>query len=154
MVASIRVLSVFGTRPEVIKLAPLLLKMKDQPSKFTSVVCSTGQHSRMLQQALRAFDISPDYDLDVMTINQNLAELTAKLVVGLGKLIAKVQPNVLLVQGDTTSTFSAALSGFYSKVPVSHVEAGLRSWDSENPFPEEMNRVLTDRLSSCSRTPR
>lgn len=144
----IRVLSVFGTRPEVIKLAPLLLKMADQPARFSSIVCSTGQHDRMLRQALRAFEISPDYNLDVMTIDQKLSELTAKLLVGLEKVIAEVQPSVVLVQGDTTTTFSAALAAFYARVPVAHVEAGLRSWDSANPFPEETNRVLTDRLAS------
>lgn len=144
----LRVLSVFGTRPEVIKLAPLVLKMADQADRFTSIVCATGQHDRMLRQALRAFEISPDYNLEVMTADQKLSALTAKLVVGLEKVIAEVQPSVLLVQGDTTTTFSAALAAFYSRVPVSHVEAGLRSWDRENPFPEEANRVLTDRLSS------
>lgn len=148
MLDSIRVLSVFGTRPEVIKLAPLILKMADQPARFTSTVCSTGQHDRMLRQALQAFEISLDYNLDVMTIDQTLSELTAKLVVGLEKVIAEVQPSVLLVQGDTTTTLSAALAAFYSRVPIAHVEAGLRSWDRENPFPEETNRVLTDRLSS------
>jgi UDP-N-acetylglucosamine 2-epimerase (non-hydrolysing) len=148
MLDRVKVLSVFGTRPEVIKLAPLIIKMADQPKRFTSVACSTGQHDRMLRQALRAFEISADYNLDVMTVDQRLSELTAKLVVGLEKVIAEVQPSVLLVQGDTTTTFSAALAAFYSRVPVSHVEAGLRSWDSGNPFPEETNRVLTDRLSS------
>jgi UDP-N-acetylglucosamine 2-epimerase (non-hydrolysing) len=102
----------------------------------------------MSRQALAAFGITADYDLEVMTVNQKLSQLTAKLVVALEKVIASVQPSVVLVQGDTTTTLSAALAAFYSRVPVAHVEAGLRSWDAANPFPEEMNRILTDRLSS------
>jgi len=144
---TIKVLSVFGTRPEAIKLAPLLLKMSGQPDRFSSIVCSTGQHDDMLRQAMAAFRITADHHLEVMTANQKLSELTAKLVVALEKVITEVKPSVVLVQGDTTTTFSAALAAFYSRVPVAHVEAGLRSWDSANPFPEETNRVLTDRLS-------
>jgi UDP-N-acetylglucosamine 2-epimerase (non-hydrolysing) len=144
----IRVLSIFGTRPEAIKLAPLILKMAQQPEKFDSVVFSTGQHDTMLNQALGAFEIVPDHKLEVMTANQGLAELTARLIVAIEKVIVQVQPSVVLVQGDTTTTFSAALASFYSRVPVAHVEAGLRSWDAANPFPEEMNRVLTDQLST------
>jgi UDP-N-acetylglucosamine 2-epimerase (non-hydrolysing) len=145
---SIKVLSVFGTRPEAIKLAPLLSKMTKQPERFSSVVCSTGQHDDMLRQAMQTFDVTADYELQVMTANQRLSDLTAKLVVGVERVIAATAPSVVLVQGDTTTTFCAALAAFYARVPVAHVEAGLRSGDPANPFPEETNRVLTDRLSS------
>lgn len=148
MQQTIRALCVFGTRPEAIKFAPVLLEMAEQPQRFTALVCSTGQHDELLRHGLASFGIIPDYDLDLMTPNQSLGELSGKLIVGIGKTIAESQPHLVLVQGDTTTTFCAALAASYAKVPVGHIEAGLRTYDSANPFPEENNRVLTDRLSS------
>ncbi len=148
MQQTIRALCVFGTRPEAIKFAPVLLEMSEQSERFTPLVCSTGQHDKLLKDGLVSFGITPDYDLDLMTPNQDLAELSSKLIVGIGTVIAEAKPNLVLVQGDTTTTFCAALAASYARVPVGHIEAGLRTYDPENPFPEENNRALTDRLSS------
>lgn len=144
----IRVLIIIGTRPEAIKMAPLILGMKEQPERFTPIVCNTGQHRQMLSQALSVFQIQAHYDLNVMTKNQKLYELTAKVVIRVNGLITGVKPDVVFVQGDTTTTLAAALAAFYNRVPVAHIEAGLRTWDMKNPFPEEANRVLVDRLSA------
>jgi UDP-N-acetylglucosamine 2-epimerase (non-hydrolysing) len=145
-----RVLVIFGTRPEAIKLAPLIAKLKTQsgPAGLQPVVCVTAQHREMLDQVLDAFQIEPDYDLDLMCPNQMLPELGARLLSGLAGVFSEVKPALAIVQGDTTTTLYGALAAFYARVPVAHVEAGLRTFDMQAPFPEEMNRVLTGRLAA------
>ena len=146
------VLIVFGTRPEAIKLAPVILEIKKQ--KFLrAVVCVTAQHREMLDHVLRLFKINPDYDLCVMRRNQTLAWLTSRLLLSLRTVIAAVKPDVVLVQGDTTTTFTAALAAFYHKVMVAHVEAGLRTCDKYAPFPEELNRRITTALADVHFAP-
>lgn len=145
---TLKVLCVLGTRPEAIKMAPLILGMRQRPERFTPVVCVTGQHRQMLRQALDTFELQPDHDLAVMRRDQTLAGLTARMLCGVDEVIAQERPNVLMVQGDTTTAFIAALAAFYQRVPVAHIEAGLRTGDFENPFPEELNRVLVDRFAA------
>ncbi|HEX7155550.1 MAG TPA: UDP-N-acetylglucosamine 2-epimerase (non-hydrolyzing) [Thermoanaerobaculia bacterium] len=135
------VLFVFGTRPEAIKLAPVIEELRRDPS-FAVRVCVTGQHREMLAQVLELFDIVPDADLDVMTPNQNLAGLTAAILTGMSDVLRTLRPNVVVVQGDTTSAFAAGLAAFYAGIDVAHVEAGLRSGDDTSPWPEEVNRRL------------
>lgn len=142
-----KLLVVFGTRPEVIKLAPLIHEARQRPASFDLLVCSTGQHREMLDQAMRVFDLRADVDLGVMQPRQGLAELTARLLQGLDQVLAAQRPDVVVVQGDTTSAFAAGLAAFYRHVPVAHVEAGLRTGDLASPFPEELNRVLLGRLA-------
>src|SRR6185312_4082777 len=134
------VLSVIGTRPEAIKMAPVIKELERYPATIRSVVCSTGQHREMLRQALDLFSIVPDYDLDVMRHNQGLAQLTAMLFSGLDDVLAEVRPDYVLAQGDTTTVMVAAIASFYRRIPFGHVEAGLRTGDNYNPFPEEINR--------------
>lgn len=141
----IRVLSVFGTRPEAIKMAPLLREFEKR-SEFLSLVCVSAQHREMLDQVLRVFDIRPDYDLDLMRPGQSLGEITAGTLRGLDAVFSDARPDLVLVHGDTNSCLAAALAAFYRQIPIGHVEAGLRSFDPKSPFPEEMNRQLTDRL--------
>ncbi len=142
-----RVLFVFGTRPEAIKLGPLVRRLEREPARFQTRVVVTAQHRSMLDQVLQAFEIGPHHDLDLMRPNQTLAELTSRVVAGLEPVLAAERPDVVLVQGDTTTTFCAALAAFYHRIRVGHVEAGLRTFDRYQPFPEEMNRVLTTRLA-------
>ncbi len=142
-----RILVVFGTRPEAIKLCPLIKTLKNF-SGLEIVVCITAQHRQMLDQVLSVFDISPNFDLDLMQPGQTLTALTARLMAGLEPVFAQTQPSLVIVQGDTTSTLGGALAAFYAKVPIAHVEAGLRTFDMDSPFPEEMNRVLTGRLAA------
>lgn len=137
------ILIVFGTRPEAIKLCPLILEFNKFPEKFKTVVCVTAQHREMLDQVLEIFSITPDYDLNLMTHNQSLADLTARCISEMDGVIKKVKPDMLIVQGDTTTTFSAALAAFYNRVMIAHVEAGLRTGNKFSPFPEEVNRKLT-----------
>ena len=141
-------LFVFGTRPEAIKLSPVILYMKERPDEFDVQVAVTAQHRQMLDQVLAAFHIVPDYDLDLMTAGQTLSALTARIIGGLEKVLAVSRPDIVFVQGDTTTTFCGALAAFYAGVPVGHIEAGLRTGDFAEPFPEEMNRVLTGRLAA------
>src|SRR5579863_1426554 len=141
------VLLILGTRPEAIKLAPLILQLKSRPAEFRTVVCVTAQHRGMLDQVLRVFRIQPDYDLDLMLPGQTLFQSTSRILAGLESVFDAVKPDIAIVQGDTTSTLCGALAGFYNNVPVGHVEAGLRSGDLRQPFPEEMNRVLTSHLA-------
>jgi UDP-N-acetylglucosamine 2-epimerase len=143
-----RVLVIFGTRPEAIKLSPLIAKLKEQtgPAALQPVVCVTAQHREMLDQVLAAFQIEPDYDLDLMRPNQTLPELGARLLSGLAGVFSEVKPAMAVVQGDTATTLYGALAAFYARVPLAHVEAGLRTFDMQAPFPEEMNRVLTNRV--------
>jgi UDP-N-acetylglucosamine 2-epimerase (non-hydrolysing) len=149
---SIKVVVSFGTRPEAIKLAPLIKCLK-QAADFTTVVCSTGQHDQMLKQVVEFFDIQPDYDFKVMRKNQQLSEVAAAVMCQMDIVVRSHHPDVLIVQGDTTSAFAAALAGFYAGVPVGHVEAGLRTYNPSAPFPEEGNRQLITRLAAIHFAP-
>jgi UDP-N-acetylglucosamine 2-epimerase (non-hydrolysing) len=139
----IKVLSVFGTRPEAIKMAPVVKELEKRSDKFESVVAVTAQHRQMLDQVLDLFEIKPQYDLDIMKPGQDLFDITTKALLGLRPIFDTEKPDVILVQGDTTTTFAAALGAFYNKVKVGHIEAGLRSFDKFHPFPEEVNRAMT-----------
>ena len=143
---------VFGTRPEAIKLCPLILAMQESES-FEPHVCVTGQHREMLDQVLEVFGITPDVDLALMEPNQTLASLTGKAVTAVDKYLAEYKPDMVIVQGDTTTVFCAALAAFYRQIPVGHVEAGLRTWNKFSPFPEEINRVLTTRIADMHFAP-
>ena len=147
------VLFVFGTRPEAIKLCPVLLHMRQRAAEFTVKACVTAQHRGMLDQVLAAFQVAPDYDLDVMQAGQTLAQSTARILAQLEPVLAAERPDMVLVQGDTTTTLSGALAAFYQHIPVGHVEAGLRTGDLQQPFPEEMNRVVTTRLATLHFAP-
>ncbi|HJT90258.1 MAG TPA: UDP-N-acetylglucosamine 2-epimerase (non-hydrolyzing), partial [Bryobacteraceae bacterium] len=149
----VRVLFVFGTRPEAIKLCPLIHYLRRQPAEFAVQVCVTAQHRDMLHQVLEAFGIAPDYNLDLMQPGQRLAPLTARILAALDPILQSARPGLVLVQGDTTTTLSAALAAFYHRIPVAHVEAGLRTGDPAQPFPEEMNRVLTSRIAALHFAP-
>lgn len=143
---------VFGTRPEAIKLAPVILALKADP-RFDCRICVTAQHRDMLDQVLRVFNISPDYDLNLMQPNQNLADLTARATQGIDDYLRVEKPDLMLVQGDTTTVFCAALAAFYNRIPVGHVEAGLRTHNLYSPWPEEANRVITSHLASVHFAP-
>ena len=140
----IRVLTVFGTRPEAIKMAPLVLEIGKHPDIFENIVCVTAQHRQMLDQVLNLFKIKPDYDLNIMKENQDLWSLTANVLTEMKKVYELAMPDIVLVHGDTTTSMAAALSAFYARIPVGHVEAGLRTFDKDYPFPEEINRVYVD----------
>ncbi|MPY75490.1 MAG: UDP-N-acetylglucosamine 2-epimerase (non-hydrolyzing) [Alphaproteobacteria bacterium] len=141
-----RVLSVLGTRPEAIKLAPVITRLADTPG-VVSLVCATAQHRQMLDQVLSLFEIAPDYDLDLMRPGQDLYELTARVLTAMKPVLEKAKPDILIAQGDTTTCLAASLAAFYAGVPIGHVEAGLRTGDLAAPFPEEANRVLVSRLA-------
>lgn len=141
-----KVLSIFGTRPEAIKMAPVVKELESRKN-IDSVVCVTAQHRNMLDQVLEVFDIRPDYDLDIMKPGQTLAYITAEVLKGVEEVIIKEKPDVVLVHGDTTTAMASALAAFYQQVKVGHVEAGLRTYDKYSPFPEEMNRQIIDRIS-------
>lgn len=147
-----KVMSVFGTRPEAIKMAPLVKKLNADPD-IESVLCVTAQHREMLDQVLELFELKPDYDLNIMKPNQTLAMITANVLTGMEDVLIKERPDIVLVHGDTSTTFSAALAAFYQKIPVGHVEAGLRTYDMYSPFPEEVNRVLTGHMASIHFAP-
>ena len=142
------ILLVFGTRPEAIKMAPLVKKLQSQPEQFRTVVAVTGQHRQMLDQVLHIFDITPDYDLNIMQANQDLYDVTSRVLVGMRDVLKEVQPDVVLVHGDTTTSTAAALAAFYQQIPVGHVEAGLRTGNIYSPWPEEMNRLMTGRIAT------
>lgn len=146
--SKIRVLTVFGTRPEAIKMAPLVKEFEKQPDVFKSVVCVTAQHRQMLDQVLKLFEIKPDFDLNIMKPNQDLWKVTAEVLLLMKDVIEQSKPDIVLVHGDTTTSMAAALSAFYARVPVGHVEAGLRTFNKFYPFPEEINRVFADAVSS------
>ncbi len=148
----IKVMSIFGTRPEAIKMAPLVKKLNEDP-QIRSVLCVTAQHREMLDQVLDLFGLTPDYDLNIMKPNQTLSMITANVLTGLDHILEKEKPDIVLVHGDTSTTFSAALAAFYHRIPVGHVEAGLRTYDMYSPFPEEVNRVLTGHLTSVHFAP-
>ena len=147
-----RVLFVIGTRPEAIKQAPVILECQKR-SDIEVIVCSTGQHRQMLDQALGAFDIQPDIDLELMTKDQSLTDLTASTLLSLGKVLDQHKPDAVVVQGDTTTAMVGSLAAFYRKIPVVHVEAGLRTWDRLNPFPEEVNRAIIDQIADYYMAP-
>ncbi len=148
----IRVMSVFGTRPEAIKMSPLVKELAAREG-IESLCCVTAQHRQMLDSVLEVFDLKPDWDLDIMTPRQTLSTITSKCLLGMDEAIDKLKPDMILVHGDTSTTFAGALSAFYHQVKVGHVEAGLRTYDKYSPFPEEMNRVLVSRLADLNFCP-
>lgn len=148
----LKVMSVFGTRPEAIKMAPLALEL-NKYDELESVICVTAQHREMLDSVMDCFGLTPDLDLDIMGKNQTLTDVTVRVISGLEECFAEDRPDLVLVHGDTSTTFSAALAAFYAKIPVGHVEAGLRTYDRYSPFPEEMNRTLVGRLATLHFAP-
>ena len=144
---------VFGTRPEAIKMAPLVKKFQKYSSDFKTVVCVTGQHREMLDQVLKIFDIKPDYDLNIMKQGQDLYDITARVLLGMRDVLNEVKPDVVLVHGDTTTSMAASLAAFYQQIAVGHVEAGLRTYDIYSPWPEEMNRQITSRIATYNFSP-
>lgn len=148
-----KVLLVFGTRPEAIKMAPLVKEFQSHPKEFKTIVCVTGQHRKMLDQVLQIFDILPDYDLNIMKQGQDLYDVTACVLVGMRDVLIEVQPDVVLVHGDTTTSTASALAAFYQQIPVGHVEAGLRTHNIYSPWPEEMNRLITSRIATYHFSP-
>ncbi|AQX53173.1 UDP-N-acetylglucosamine 2-epimerase (non-hydrolyzing) [Priestia flexa] len=149
----VKVMTIFGTRPEAIKMAPLVLELKKRPKEFEAIVTVTAQHRQMLDQVLSIFDIEPDYDLNIMKDRQTLMDVTTRGLEGLNDVMQKVKPDIVLVHGDTTTTFIAGLAAFYNQIPVGHVEAGLRTWNKYSPYPEEMNRQLTGVLADLHFAP-
>jgi UDP-N-acetylglucosamine 2-epimerase (non-hydrolysing) len=148
-----KIMLVFGTRPEAIKMAPLVKELQKQSSEFETVVCVTGQHREMLDQVLRIFDIHPDYDLNIMKQGQDLYDVTSRVLLGMREVLKVVKPDVVLVHGDTTTSMAAALAAFYQQIPVGHVEAGLRTYNIYSPWPEEMNRLITGRIATYNFSP-
>jgi UDP-N-acetylglucosamine 2-epimerase (non-hydrolysing) len=148
-----KILIVFGTRPEAIKMAPLVLAFQEQSSEIETKVCVTAQHREMLDQVLDIFDIVPDYDLNIMKPGQDLYDVTSNILLGMKKVLAEYEPDVVFVHGDTTTTIATAMSAFYHKIPVAHVEAGLRTGDIYSPWPEEANRKLTSQITKYHFTP-
>ena len=144
---------VFGTRPEAIKMAPLVKEFQKHPQAFKTVVCVTGQHRQMLDQVLQLFEITPDYDLNIMKQGQDLYDVTARVLTGMRDVLKEAQPDVVLVHGDTTTSTAAALAAFYQQIPVGHVEAGLRTHNIYSPWPEEMNRQITGRIATYNFAP-
>ena len=148
----IKVLSVFGTRPETIKMAPLVKELETRP-EIESIVCVTGQHRQMLDQVLQAFDIKPHYDLDIMKDGQTLTDITVRVLEGMNGVIKEVEPDIVLVHGDTSTAFASAMSAFYNRVPVGHVEAGLRTYNKYSPYPEEINRQFIGTVADMNFSP-
>lgn len=143
-----KVLFIFGTRPEAIKMAPLVKKFQSLPHDFKTLVCVTGQHREMLDQVLHLFDIEPEYDLNIMKEGQDLYDITSRILLGLRDVLKVAQPNIVLVHGDTTTSTAAALAAFYQQIPVGHIEAGLRTHNIYSPWPEEMNRLITSKIAT------
>lgn len=148
----LRVLSVFGTRPEAVKMCPLVRELASRP-EIESLVCVTAQHRELLDQMLGAFSVKPDYDLDIMEHGQSLSQITSRVLLGMGDVLQEAKPDLVLVHGDTTTTFTTALAAFYAHIPVGHVEAGLRSFDIHSPWPEEANRRLTGQIADIHFAP-
>ena len=148
----IRVLSVFGTRPEAIKMAPLVLELANRP-EFVSMCCLTGQHRQMLDSVMEIFQLKAEYDLDIMEKQQTLSTITTKTILGMDRVLEEAKPDLVLVHGDTSTTFAGALAAFYHKTCVGHVEAGLRTYDMYSPFPEEMNRTLVGDIARLHFSP-
>ena len=149
----LRVMTIFGTRPEAVKLAPVIKKLEENSDIFESIICVTAQHRQMLDQVLNLFNIKPDYDLNIMKPNQTLFELTSNVLLGLQPILEEEKPDIILVQGDTTTVFVASLAGFYLKIRIGHVEAGLRTFQKYSPFPEEINRKITTCLADLHFAP-
>ncbi len=143
-----RIMLVFGTRPEAIKMAPLVKELQKHPEKFETIVCVTGQHREMLDQVLQLFDIQPDFDLDIMKPGQDLYDITSRILLGMRSILTENQPDLVLVHGDTSTSTAAALAAFYKQIPVGHIEAGLRTHNIYSPWPEEMNRQITGRIAT------
>lgn len=148
-----KILLVFGTRPEAIKMCPLVMEFQKHSAEFETIICVTGQHREMLDQVLRIFDVRPDYDLNIMKQGQDLYDVTARVLTGMRDVLKKVHPDVVLVHGDTTTSTAAALAAFYQQIPVGHVEAGLRTNNIYSPWPEEMNRQITGRIATYNFAP-
>lgn len=151
--SKLKVMTIFGVRPEAIKMAPLILELQRHPEQIESIVCVTAQHRKMLDQVLEVFDIHPDYDLDVMKDRQTLQEITIRVLQGLEPVLREAQPDIVLVHGDTLTTFLASYAAFMQQIKVGHVEAGLRTWNKLSPYPEEMNRQLTGVLADLHFSP-
>ena len=148
-----KIMLVFGTRPEAIKMAPLVKAFQGKKEDFETIVCVTGQHREMLDQVLHLFDIKPDYDLNIMKQGQDLYDITSKVLLGMRDVFKVCRPDILFVHGDTTTSTAAALAGFYQQIPVAHVEAGLRTYNIYSPWPEEMNRQITGRIATYNFSP-
>ena len=148
-----KIMLVFGTRPEAIKMAPLVKEFQKYPEMFKTIVCVTGQHREMLDQVLRIFEITPDYDLNIMKQGQDLYDVTARVLIGMRDVLKEAQPELVLVHGDTTTSTASALAAFYQQIPVGHVEAGLRTHNIYSPWPEEMNRLITGRIATYHFSP-
>ena len=148
-----RIMLVFGTRPEAIKMCPLVKEFQKHPESFETIVCVTGQHREMLDQVLRIFEVTPDYDLNIMKQGQDLYDVTARVLTGMRDVLREAEPDVVLVHGDTTTSTASALAAFYQQVPVGHVEAGLRTHNIYSPWPEEMNRQITGRIATYDFAP-
>ncbi len=148
-----RILLVFGTRPEAIKMCPLVKEFQKYPETFETLVCVTGQHREMLDQVLAIFDVKPDYDLNIMKQGQDLYDVTSRVLVGMRDVLDEAKPDMVLVHGDTTTSMAAALAAFYKQIPVGHVEAGLRTHNIYSPWPEEMNRQITGRIATYDFAP-
>jgi len=148
-----KILIVFGTRPEAIKMAPLVKEYQKHSDQFITIVCVTGQHREMLDQVLQLFDIIPDYDLNIMKQGQDLYDITARVLIGMRDVLTEVKPDVVLVHGDTSTSTASALAAFYKQIPVGHVEAGLRTHNIYSPWPEEMNRLITSRIATYNFAP-
>lgn len=144
---------VFGTRPEAIKICPLVKEFQKYPNEFETIVCVTGQHREMLDQVLNIFDVTPDYDLNIMKQGQDLYDVTARVLVGMRDILKEVQPDIVLVHGDTTTSTASALAAFYPQIPVGHVEAGLRTHNIYSPWHEEINRQITGRIATYNFAP-
>lgn len=143
----IKVMTVFGTRPEAIKMAPLVLELQKQSQRFEAIITVSAQHREMLDQVLNIFHIKPDYDLNIMHARQTLTDITSNVLINLDKILKEAKPDIVLVHGDTTTTFAASVAAFYNQIPIGHVEAGLRTWEKYSPYPEEMNRQMTDAMT-------
>ena len=148
----VKIMSIFGTRPEAIKMCPLVKEIQNDP-RIEGIVCVTAQHREMLDQVLEVFDVVPDYDLNIMKPNQTLSQITTRIINEIEPILKEVQPDIVLVHGDTTTSYAVALASFYQQIPVGHVEAGLRTYNMYSPFPEEMNRVMTSRLATLHFAP-
>ncbi|WP_370861144.1 non-hydrolyzing UDP-N-acetylglucosamine 2-epimerase [Parabacteroides faecis] len=148
-----KIMLVFGTRPEAIKMAPLVKEFQKEPEQFETIVCVTGQHREMLDQVLHLFDIHPDFDLNIMKQGQDLYDVTAKVLTGMRDVLTEAEPDIVLVHGDTTTSTATALAAFYQQIPVGHIEAGLRTHNIYSPWPEEMNRLITGRIATYHFSP-
>jgi UDP-N-acetylglucosamine 2-epimerase (non-hydrolysing) len=148
-----KIMLVFGTRPEAIKMAPLVKEFQKHPDQFETIVCVTGQHREMLDQVLHLFDIKPDFDLNIMKQGQDLYDVTSRVLLGMRDVLIEVHPDIVLVHGDTTTSTASALAAFYQQIPVGHIEAGLRTHNIYSPWPEEMNRLITSRIATCNFAP-